>query len=72
MDLKTSDKWRRLFPELTIIKPDGWDRENYTYSFFTEEITIDEYCERIYSSTVKGNLKEFIENIEIYKNGKMD
>lgn len=48
---KTSDEWLKSYPELTILDPDGWDRKNYDYSFYLEEITKEEFDNRVCYST---------------------
>jgi hypothetical protein len=54
---QTSDKWYeelyiRPSKHLMIIyDPDGWDRTNYQYSYFEEEITRDEFERRVSEST---------------------
>lgn len=56
--LKTSKEWyddeKHLY---TLLNADGWDRENFQYSFFEEKITKEEYTERITVSTlsIKSN-----------------
>lgn len=51
----TSDQWyNQLYPDKkTIISdPDGWDRENYQYSWFEEKISRQEFESRLLKSTV--------------------
>lgn len=51
--LQTSQEWlKELYPEVTILDPDGWDRTNYEYSFYEEEITEGEFVKRLQMSTV--------------------
>lgn len=47
---KTSQQWNEE-DKYTIIDPDGWDRLNYEYSFFEEQITKEEYTKRLHKST---------------------
>lgn len=54
---KTSDKWlaqkiREGDLNITVMDPDGWDRTNYQFSFFEEEITQEEFENRLGQSTV--------------------
>jgi len=50
--LKTSKEWHeKLYPNLVIIDPDGWDRTNYEYSFEQELITLEEFQNRLMRST---------------------
>lgn len=50
-DLRTSFEWS-LTDYNTIYDPDGWDRQNFVYSFMEEKITYDEYVRRRSYSTV--------------------
>ncbi len=53
-ELKTSQEWYKLIPkefEFLIYDPDGWDRQNYEYSFNEEKITKQEFMIRIQKST---------------------
>ena len=34
---KTSKEWQELYPEIKVLDPDGWDRENFKYSWFEEK-----------------------------------
>jgi hypothetical protein len=51
---KTSEKWANIL--LTsgekILDPDGWDRENFHFSFFEEMISEEEFKNRLMFSTV--------------------
>ena len=49
---KTSAKWQEEYPEFRVIDPDGWDRENYEWSWNKEKITHEEYKKRLMRSTV--------------------
>jgi len=54
---QSSDKWYlELYPkgDLIIYDPDGWDRNNYHYSFYEEEITKKEFNKRLFNSTTLG------------------
>jgi hypothetical protein len=60
--IKTSKDWELSVPphyNLLILDPDGWDRNNYEYSFNQELITKDEFMMRISNSTIKSNLEFF-------------
>jgi len=54
---KTSSEWIK---ETTIIvyDPDGWDRENYQFSWFEELITKEEFDKRLMGSTVLSGFKK--------------
>lgn len=54
---RTSDRWQEMFPDITVINPDGWDRQNYEFSWSKEFITLDEYKNRILYSTCRFNNK---------------
>lgn len=60
---KTSAEWIKEF-DFEIINPDGWDRENFDYSFNKEKITESEFLRRISFSTVTkiNNRKKSIFN----------
>lgn len=49
----SSDQWYDLSPELVILDPDGWDRENFTRSWYHEKITLDEFEDRVIQSTLE-------------------
>ena len=50
---KVSSEWVKEY-ECKIIDPDGWDRENYDYSFNEEKITRKEFERRLIKSTILG------------------
>lgn len=50
---KTSSEWyEELGSDYIINDHDGWDRKNYRYSFYEEEITKEEYNRRLMNSTL--------------------
>lgn len=51
---KTSEQWANflLEPGQLILDPDGWDRQNFQFSFFEEKINEDEFNRRMMFSTV--------------------
>jgi len=49
-ELKTSAEWYVDYP-IQIIDPDGWDRNNFQYSWFKELITFEEFDRRAMKST---------------------
>lgn len=51
---KTSEEWSKEFPEIIVLDPDGWDRKNFTYSWYVEPITSEEYLSRRNKSTVRS------------------
>lgn len=55
---KTSKEWYEEIPKkykLLILGADGWDRNNYEYSFNKELITKEEFKMRLSSSTIQCN-----------------
>ena len=58
MEKKTSDEWQKLHPEILVFDPDGWDRKNFQFSWYEEEITKSEYFERVVNSTIKANIDD--------------
>lgn len=48
---KTSKEWLEG-ADYMITDPDGWDRNNFDYSFNKEKITLGEYNKRLMISTV--------------------
>ena len=54
--LKTSEEWQSLYPSPKVLDPDGWDRQNYQYSWMEEKITYEEYCNRRSKSSVIGKI----------------
>jgi hypothetical protein len=55
--LKTSEEWSKSYA-YTVLDPDGWDRNNYQYSWSEELITFKEFEERIMRSTCIFNGRE--------------
>ncbi len=52
---KTSKDWVNGIHKdckLKVIDPDGWDRENFDFSFNKELITKEEFKTRLLSSTI--------------------
>lgn len=52
--LKTSEVWYQHpdYEGITILDPDGWDRENFTASW-SEPITQEEFNQRLGNSTLR-------------------
>ena len=55
--LRTSEEWQKLQPDTVILDPDGWDRQNFQYSWYEELISLAEYGKRSNSSTIKIDAK---------------
>jgi hypothetical protein len=41
-----------------VLDPDGWDRSNFQYSWYEENITHQEFQRRLMISTVKRKFKK--------------
>ena len=51
--VKTSKDWKdELYPTVTILDPDGWDRTNLDWSFNEEFVTKEEFISRFCRSTI--------------------
>lgn len=54
MELRTSEQWANKHRSLTgeiVMDADGWDRKNYHYAWYVEEITHEEFMKRLSNST---------------------
>lgn len=49
-DLRTSEEWNKIYNKF-ITDFDGWDRNNFQYSYFEELITEKEFTRRLLYST---------------------
>lgn len=49
----TSAEWQQIYPNPQVWDADGWDRQNYEYSWQEEKIDRNEYEKRLAQSTVK-------------------
>ena len=56
---KSSYEWNQIF-KIDIIYPDGWDVQNWTYSWFNELISKDEFINRILNSKRKFDKDKMI------------
>ncbi len=73
--LRTSEEWQKLQPDTVVLDPDGWDRQNFEYSWHEELISLAEYGKRVNSSTIKmtgKTLKEFRKFIKLSKKEKIN
>jgi len=62
-EFKTSAEWEALDESgVIVLDPDGWDRKNYEYSYYEEEITHEEYERRKMFSTCEFP-KNFFKNL---------
>lgn len=55
-DKRTSEEWQKVYSHIIVLDPDGWDRKNYQYSWFEEEITEEEFVNRVMTSTCKRKI----------------
>ena len=58
--LLTSAEWQKLKPEITVLNPDGWDRDNFDsaqFSWNEELIDEAEYNKRLSKSTCQWKRK---------------
>jgi len=56
METKTSKEWIEMIPEkhkLKLLDPDGWDRNNFDYSFNKQKITKQIFMDRLLSSAIQ-------------------
>jgi hypothetical protein len=49
----TSAEWQNIFPKTQVLDPDGWDRQNYEFSWHEEKIDRNEYDRRLMQSTIR-------------------
>jgi len=58
MDIKkTSEEWSKDYKDrVEVMDPDGWDRKNFEYSWYSEMITQNEFEYRLTVSTCIWNL----------------
>jgi len=54
---KTSSEWIKEVGYI-ILDPDGWDRNNFDFSFNKEKITNEEFKKRLNASTVMRKFKK--------------
>ncbi len=52
-EIKTSEQWQLENPDILVLDADGWDRNDFGFSWYEEEITFEEYNKRLFSSTVQ-------------------
>lgn len=54
---KMSAVWlKELYPNITILDPDGWDRSKFNFSFNRQRITRSEFESRLMASTIEGDV----------------
>lgn len=51
--LKTSAEWQKILDDIIVLDPDGWDRNNFNFSWYEELIFFEEYQKRLIASTCK-------------------
>lgn len=48
-----SENWQRMLSDIIVYDPDGWNRTNFQFSWFEEQITKEEYLrKRMFSTCV--------------------
>ena len=55
-ELKTSKEWWELSDyskNYILMDPDGWDRENFHFSYYVELINLEEFESRVAMSTLR-------------------
>lgn len=53
---RTSHEWQTMFPNVKVLDPDGWNRQDFHNSWNVECITLQEYQDRVSQSTCKGHI----------------
>lgn len=66
LEKKTSEEWQQLC-NIIVYDPDGWDRQNYKFSWYEEKITRIEFKRRLVYSTCQWT-KEYVEK-GLWKDG---
>lgn len=55
---KTSKEWQELYPDIVVLDPDGWNRdERYDFEWSKELITLQEYKNKVMRSTCKFKVR---------------
>lgn len=68
-ELKTSEQWQKELPNVVVLDPDGWNRdERFEYEWYEELISLDEYYNRVIRSTCKFEENNWL--IDYGKQGK--
>lgn len=63
---KTSQEWSELCTVI-ILKPDGWNRENFLFAWFEEKITREEFEKRLAYSRITS-IRPFLNNSFLQRN----
>lgn len=50
---RPGSEWAKRLKNVIFIDMDGWDRENFAYSFYEEVIDFAEFCRRLEDCTIK-------------------
>ena len=53
VELKTSEEWQKLC-KAEVLDPDGWDRKNFQFSWYEENISRSEFEKRLVLSTIQA------------------
>lgn len=63
-ELHTSEEWQKLYPNPTVLDPDGWNRdERFQYEWFEELIDFETYQQRTMRSSIKGNFNSMFQRV---------
>lgn len=57
MTTKTSQQWAEITGRV-VLDPDGWNRQDFQFSWYEELITEEEFNNRLRVSTILMNMKE--------------
>ena len=61
MEKRTSKEWNTEMTaavNIKILDPDGWDRNNFQYSFFEKIIKKKKFKKKVMMSTKMGDIRE--------------
>ena len=50
MEYKTSEEWQKLC-KVKVYDPDGWDRTNFSFSWYIKKITRKEFEQKLINSS---------------------
>lgn len=70
--LKPSASWAeelRVNEGIVVLDPDGWDRQNFSYSWYEERITKEEFDKRLRTSTTMNVQQEYVRCSSISQQG---
>lgn len=65
--MHTSEEWQQIYPSPKVLDPDGWNRKDFSYSWYQELIDEKEYHLRVIQSTCMWDVngqKDFMIRLE--------